>query len=81
MNMMTTNWLEQAESLPFDALVEMAVRISEKPRPMPPSWMIAPSFRGMEQAAGMAGVLDRPEIPAPSAMQPYRSIREVPRSS
>ena len=73
--------MEQAEDLPFDALVQMAIRIAEQPRPMPPSWMIAPSFRAMEQAVAMAGGSDRADIAGPSAMQPYRSIREVPRSS
>lgn len=81
MNMMTTNWMEQAEGLSFDALVQMAVRIAEQPRPMPPSWMIAPSFRRMEEAAVVAGGPDSSENPAPSALQPYRSVREVPRSS
>jgi hypothetical protein len=81
MNMMTTNWMEQAEDLPSNALVRMAIRIAEQPRPMPPSWMIAPSFRGMEKAAAMAARSDLADIAAPSVMRPYRSIREVPRSS
>lgn len=81
MNMMTTNWMEEAEGLPFDALVQMAIRISEQPRPMPPSWMIAPSFRRMEEATAMTGAPESLEKSAPSALQPYRSVREVPRSS
>lgn len=79
MNMMTADMWDRAESLPFDALVGMAVRIIETPRPKPPAWMIAPKFRAEDcvtvrepQTAYHAG--------APAGeMAPYRSIREVPR--
>jgi hypothetical protein len=81
MNMMTTQWMEQAQSLPFDALVQLAVQIAEQPRPMPPAWMIAPSFRGAEQIAITPGAVEYPSAAAPAATQPYRSIREVPRIS
>lgn len=70
MNMMTTEWMENAESLSFDALVKMAVHIAEQPRPMPPAWMIAPSFR-VESHDAMAAT--------PVSTSPYRSVREVPR--
>ncbi|ABQ70727.1 hypothetical protein HY78_03190 [Rhizorhabdus wittichii DC-6] len=78
MNMMTTDWVEQAEDLPFDALARMGLPLIEQQRPRPPAWMIAPSFRA-EPAAIMSGGTDPQAGSASAAMQPYRSIRDVPR--
>lgn len=77
MNMMTTDWMEQAEDLTADALAGMGFPPIERQRPRPPAWMIAPSFRA-EPAAIMSGA--NPPAGSPSAaMQPHRSIRDVPR--
>jgi len=78
MNMMTTRWMEEAESLSFDALVQMAIEIAERPRPMPPAWMIAPSFRAEPYAC--PGQEGRGVVAAAAKeMPPYRTAREVPR--
>ncbi|WP_238147073.1 hypothetical protein [Rhizorhabdus dicambivorans] len=54
------------------------MRIIETPRPQPPAWMIAPSFREIEEP-----ISARAPQAAGSASQtaPYRSVREVPRFS
>ena len=78
MNMMTTDWVEDVEDLSFDALARMGLPLIERQRPRPPAWMIAPSFRA-EPAAIMSGSADPKAGSASAAMQPYRSIRDVPR--
>jgi hypothetical protein len=72
MNMMTTQWMEQAQSLSFDAIVQMAVAIAEQPRPMPPAWMIAPSFRGPEPTVAYSDTPGYPPAMASSEIQSYR---------
>jgi len=75
MNMMTSQWVKDAENLPFDALVQLALRIADEPKPMPPAWLIAPSFRIEGDEGPVAGA----QVP-PAGTAPYRSIREVPRA-
>jgi hypothetical protein len=74
MNMMTAEMWDRAESLSLDALVGLAMRIIESPRPAPPAWMVAPNFR----TPGTA-VLREPPAARSVGTGPYRSVREVPR--
>nr|WP_047168312.1 hypothetical protein [Sphingomonas sp. Y57] len=77
MNMMTTDWVEEAEDLSFDALARMGLPLIDQQRPRPPAWMIAPVFR--VDPAIMSGHVDPQPGAASAVMQPYRSIRDVPR--
>ncbi|MES2496967.1 MAG: hypothetical protein V4618_12705 [Pseudomonadota bacterium] len=79
MNMMTAQWMEQAEAASVEMLMQMNIHISEQPRPMPPAWMIAPSFRGAEQVSARADAVATAATASLSATEPYRSLREVPR--
>jgi hypothetical protein len=77
MSGMTAEMWDRAEGLSLDALVGMAMRIIESPRPAPPPWMVAPNFRTRE-------MILPPEAPAArsaACSRPYQSIREVPRLS
>lgn len=80
MNMMTAQWMEQAEVVSVEALLQMDIHIAEQPRPMPPAWMIAPSFRAAEHIVALGGGAVSPTAAAPISTQPYRSLREVPRT-
>jgi hypothetical protein len=80
MNMMTTAWDEQAESLWYEPLV--GLEIVEAPKPLPPAWLIAPNFRAAEEI-----VVREPQVayhatpvePLVETRGPYRSVGEVKR--
>ena len=77
MTAMTAQMWDRAESVSFDALVGLAMKIIETPRPQPPAWMIAPNFR---EENPRPIVVQRETAPAED-LTPYRSIRDVPRFS
>lgn len=79
MNMMTAQMWDRAESISFDALVGMAMKIIETPRPQPPAWMIAPNFRAEEPLAVREEQAPYRSAPASTDTAPYRSVRDVPR--
>lgn len=81
MNMMTAEMWDRAETLSLDALVGMAMKIIETPRPTPPAWMIAPNFRAAEPVAVREPQTAYVAAAPADATAPYRSIREVPRFS
>lgn len=81
MNMMNAQTLEQAKSLSLDAMMQLAMDIFDTPRPAPPAWMVAPSFRGAEPVVVRE---EQTRFRAGAVVQdlaPYRSIREVPRAA
>ena len=55
------------------------------PRPLPPSWMIAPLFRGEPPVGSSAISVHEPQadyrLTGPGLLAPYRTVREVPRSA
>jgi len=80
MNMMTAQWMEQAEVASVEALMQMNIHIAEQSRPMPPAWMIAPIFRGTDRVADRVDEAVSSASIGSSGTQPYRSLREVPRA-
>lgn len=77
--MMNAQMLEQAKSLSLDAMMQLAMDIFDTPRPAPPVWMVAPSFRGVEPSVHEDQ--SRFHIAPLQDLAPYRSIREVPRAA